>query len=421
MFVAAAATAFISCSKDLSCNNETPALSGETKIITLNTQIGETRTILDGHTVKWVDGDKYGIFFAGADGKIISYADSPAYVEGKTDYEVTAPAEAEYLYCFYPLSACETTYEREQQIGKSAVTLSIGNEFIGYWESDYEEVYYNYMAANAKLAGNSANVAFTPIVSILEFNIFDSTGSDNSQAGNLRIAAGGCAGSASVDFSNGGVAVEGPGDWDWFNVSLFNANFYIGTEAEPLKVYAPIFKGSYKTMEITVQTDEKSYPGYYYEYSNVNIAKDGYTINLDLSTAGDKEIGSTGGVGNPLGDALIESDSNNSPSGKFEEFVEMNADDPNYNPKYPDIIQWRMAAVGKGSGSMFISFGNWPSNYAVTYLDVNATRPAGDNAGALMMYSALVLADPGEYWIYFYKSESMGDPIEILYITFSRE
>ena len=292
MLFAAAATAFVSCSKD-DTTDLLPGieLSGKTKTITITSSIATTRTELEGHNLKWSDGDTYSIFFGTTDGTFISYAVSPGYEEGLESYELTVPEEAEVLYCVYPATDSHAT-----ETDLTAISAKLPS-----WEN-LEEIYkfegtQHVMAAKAEISEDTATIIFTPLVSILEFNIYDTKGvSQNYILKGLRVDTDStnCSGAGTIDFTADDLTFDVTNGASFVSVgpNYWSENIEIPASKEDgVKVYALVAKGKYDSFKVEINTidpdsmfgfdqDEKAYT---FNYGAVEFSAFGHTINIDLS------------------------------------------------------------------------------------------------------------------------------------------
>lgn len=288
MLFAASAAAFVSCSKD-EITDEKPGseLSGKMKTITVNSAI-LTRTELDGHDLKWSEGDTYSIFFGTADGEFLEYAVSPEYVEGLDSYELSVPEEAQYLCCVYPATG---SHASEKNL--TAVKAHIP-DFDNYGEQYEFDGTQHLMAAKAEIGeDNTVTVIFSPLVSILEFNIYDTKGVGSGYYfTQLRIDTDtNCSGDCTIDFT---------ADTPTLNTSDGSAYVCAGYQAfvdelasipdskeNGLKVYALIAQGEYGKFDVKIDLteDESGAPdkSFMFEFGNVAFSKFGHTINIDLA------------------------------------------------------------------------------------------------------------------------------------------
>ena len=304
MFIAAAALAFASCSKDAT-TDLTPSreLSGLKKTISLNAGFaGETRTELSAdHKLTWTEKDVFGILAADAQGVLenvaVAIAEGTKADEGGYYFEsIEVPEETTTLYCYYPYSE---SYDELTDINEFTVCIPnfYGNdaEFssYGYYDEEYAGDFlpqFHYMAATAEVTGEDATVTFKPLVSIVEFNLYDSTKSGE-KFNNFYFAIdkADIAGTFSVDFSDNSLkATEGESALTW----IFTAETALSlkdNKADGTKLYAIVPKGEYDNATLTLGSTDHAFQGGYFndlEWENgTSFIADGHTVNIDLKHA----------------------------------------------------------------------------------------------------------------------------------------
>lgn len=303
MFIAAAALAFASCSKDAT-TDLTPSreLSGLKKTISLNAGFaGETRTELsDDHKLTWTEDDVFGILAADAEGVLenvaVAIAEGTKAEGGYYFKSIEVPEETTTLYCYYPYSEDydELTDIKEFTVNiPSAYSNDAGFSSYGYYDEEYAGEFlpqFHYMAATAEVAGEEATVTFKPLVSIVEFNLYDSTKSGE-KFNNFYFAIdkADIAGTFSVDFSDNSLkATEGESALTW----IFTAETALSlkdNKADGTKLYAIVPKGEYDNATLMLGSTDHAFQGGYFndlEWENgTSFTADGHTVNIDLKHA----------------------------------------------------------------------------------------------------------------------------------------
>lgn len=303
MFIAAAALAFASCSKDAT-TDLTPSreLSGLKKTISLNAGFaGETRTALSAdHKLTWTEEDVFGILAADAQGVLenvdVAIAGGTKAEGGYYFESIEVPVETTTLYCYYPYSE---DYDELTDINEFTVSIPnfYGNdaEFssYGYYDEKYAGEFlpqFHYMAATAEVTGEDATVTFKPLVSIVEFNLYDSTKSGE-KFNNFYFAIdkADIAGTFSVDFSDNSLkATEGESALTW----IFTAETALSlkdNKADGTKLYAIVPKGEYDNATLILGSTDHAFQGGYFNdlewEKGTSFTADGHTVNIDLKHA----------------------------------------------------------------------------------------------------------------------------------------
>ena len=167
MILAAAAATFVSCSKEVDTQDESP-VSGKMKTITVKTSI-DTRTTLDsGHeNIVWSAGDVM---------KIFNNADTTSfrapYVAG-ADLEVQVPAATTEIYAHYP-------YYKGNKTGPTDVSVYITNTQKQTNPGELNGYNYPMVAKGTVSADNKALITLYPVASALALNIYH-TGLDGDE------------------------------------------------------------------------------------------------------------------------------------------------------------------------------------------------------------------------------------------------
>ena len=422
MMFAAAATAFVACSKEEVIETpNAPVLSGKTKTITVTS--ATTRTTIEDKQLKWAEGDTYGILFADEAGKIIGSTESPEYSAETETYTLEAPEETVALYCYYPYNAVSES-EAESAVSTGATSVKYGIVDLNIYDGVQEGGQYTYMAANAEVSEeNTVNVKFELLAAILELNIYDSSEEtpDHSALYNVAIFADKSAGWATLSFADGvKLHTEESDELSTYIRASFNSmngvEVNVGTKEEPVKVYVPVFKGEYENFDVVVTTAEHSFDSKDNRLvinknngEEISIDKDYYTVNVDLAdgyvpdAGGDKtngefttaEVDKAGGLGDLNATVTLEKIVANSPVWTSVEYA------------------YELDITGNGS-MVFVKFDTWPSDYTDTFDDANATKPSSAEfrGGHLTVYKY------GEYWTVFYADAEKEYPYAYLHTTY---
>lgn len=422
MMFAAAATAFVACSKEEVIETpNAPVLSGKTKTITVTS--ATTRTTIEDKQLKWAEDDTYGILFADEAGHIIGSAKSPEYSAETETYTLEAPEETAALYCYYPYEAVSQS-EVENAVSAGATSVKYGIVELNIYDGEQEGGQYTYMAANAEVSEeNTVDVKFELLAAILELNIYDSSeeNPDNSALYNVAIYADKVAGWATLSFADGvKLHTEESDELSTYIRANFNSwngvEVNVGTKEKPVKVYVPVLKGSYENFDVVVTTENHSVGTKDNRLvinknngEELSIDKDYYTVNVDLAdgfvpdAGGDKtngefttaEVDKEGGLGDLNAIVTLEKTVANSPVWTGVEYA------------------YELDITGNGS-MVFVKFDTWPSDYTDTFDDANATKPSSAEfrGGHLTVYKY------GEYWTVFYADAEKEYPYAYLHTIY---
>ena len=307
MLVAAAAMAFASCSKDATTDlAPSRELSGATKMITINAGFAaETRTELTAeHKLLWSEEDVFGILAADAEGVLeniaVAIAEGEKSESGYHFERIEVPAETTTLYCYYPYSA---SYNNLTDIAD--FTINIPNFYsndsaysaFGHYDETYAGEFlpkYHYMAAAAEVTGEDAEVNFTPLVSIVEFNLYDTTQSGEKFT-TFYFTGGGTSkinGEFTVNFDSNTITAKDAEDGVGIFFAKDKALTLPSTKANGKKLYIIVPKGEYAGATFQVgSVDHEFNPagnGYFNDLEwekGTSFTADGHTVNIDLKHA----------------------------------------------------------------------------------------------------------------------------------------
>ena len=165
MLVAAAAMALAGCSKEDVSDNALPG-SGTKATRGFTAEIVSSRTTLNGDAtrMKWTAGDQLGFY---TDVKTDLNVASSTYAEGATNFTAEIDTKATKVYAYYPYfsSQKDRTYENVSLYVEDAQTQTEAGVLNGNMVGMY---------ASATLAeGQNTVLTFTPIASLIAFNIYD--------------------------------------------------------------------------------------------------------------------------------------------------------------------------------------------------------------------------------------------------------
>ena len=169
MFVAAAAMAFSGCSKEEVSDNAQSG-SGIKTTRCFVAEIAESRTTLNGDAtrMKWTAGDQLGFY---TDVETDLNVASSTYAEGATNFTASIDTKATKVYAYYPYFKSQMdkdtprTHENVSLYIEDAQTQTEAGVLNGNMVGMY---------ASATLAeGQNTVLTFTPIASLIAFNIYD--------------------------------------------------------------------------------------------------------------------------------------------------------------------------------------------------------------------------------------------------------
>ena len=165
MLVAAAAMALAGCSKEDVSDNALPG-SGTKATRGFTAEIASSRTTLNGDAtrMKWTAGDQLGFY---TDVETDLNVASSTYAEGATNFTAEIDTKATKVYAYYPYfsSQKDRTYENVSLYVEDAQTQTEAGVLNGNMVGMY---------ASATLAeGQNTVLTFTPIASLIAFNIYD--------------------------------------------------------------------------------------------------------------------------------------------------------------------------------------------------------------------------------------------------------
>lgn len=165
MLVAAAAMALAGCSKEDVSDNALPG-SGTKATRGFTAEIASSRTTLNGDAtrMKWTAGDQLGFY---TDVETDLNVASSTYAEGATNFTAEIDTKATKVYVYYPYFSSQKvrTYENVSLYVEDAQTQTEAGVLNGNMVGMY---------ASATLAeGQNTVLTFTPIASLIAFNIYD--------------------------------------------------------------------------------------------------------------------------------------------------------------------------------------------------------------------------------------------------------
>ncbi len=277
--LAAFTMVFAACQEEVA--PQTP--NGETKTITVTIDAEMTKTTLntDRTGLVWEVGDKFGYFSNGTGAKANASVEN---VEGASTYTITVPADATEIYAYYPYYY-DNTKVTSVNLGIGSQTQSAGGDFNGY----------NYsMVAKAAINENTASLKFTPILSSVAFNVYNTAAdyAGGETVSNIKLIAPNVSGRAAYDLTAGQFTAI-PSD-DNAAITLKKAVTVASEKPADAKMYADqiylmVHKGTYTNATLEVTTSINTYT---FEGVNLDCTKDIVSMNLNLSkgTAPEPEI-----------------------------------------------------------------------------------------------------------------------------------
>ena len=287
MLFAVAATAFVSCSKDDTTDAALTEYTGKTKTITISSAIANTRTMLtEDHKIKWEAGDQYRIVFADANYNILSNTLSPKYDPETTEYELEVPEDTKYLCCCYP-DLWPSAWYMPKDLSNVVIDL--------YRENEFKDA--NVMLSKAELSeNNTATVLFKPVVTILEINVYDTSGksADDYYYSVEAFASEPFAAEASYDFTSDSAELTDFAEYSYKALSFATSddNKIADSKETGKKFYIAVGKGVYSKLEFEITTNLKGdwdFQTFNYIYKDADISQySGYTVNIDLAKESDQ-------------------------------------------------------------------------------------------------------------------------------------
>ena len=165
MLVAAAAMALAGCSKEDVSDNALPG-SGTKATRGFTAEIASSRTTLNGDAtrMKWTAGDQLGFY---TDVETDLNVASSTYAEGATNFTAEIDTKATKVYAYYPYfsSQKDRTYENVSLYVEDAQTQTEAGVLNGNMVGMY--------ASGTLAEGQNTVLTFTPIASLIAFNIYD--------------------------------------------------------------------------------------------------------------------------------------------------------------------------------------------------------------------------------------------------------
>lgn len=165
MLVAVAAMAFAGCSKEDVSDNAQPG-SGTKTVRGFVAEIATSRTTLnDAATrMKWTAGDQLGFYTDVATDLNVA---SSTYADGAANFTAEIDTKATKVYAYYPYfnGQKDRTYENVSLYIEDAQTQAEAGVLDGQWVGMY--------ASATLVEGENTVLTFTPIASLIAFNIYD--------------------------------------------------------------------------------------------------------------------------------------------------------------------------------------------------------------------------------------------------------
>ena len=264
MILAAVATTFASCTKEIDTKDNEP-VAGKMKTVTVKTSI-DTRTTLDANheNIVWSAGDKISIF-----NDVDNTNLEKEYVAGG-DLEVTVPAATEEIYAHYPYYSGNTS-------GPASASVYISNKQEQKNPGELNGYYYPMVAkgtvkeeTNGDETIYKAIVSLYPVASALALNIYHSglSGEEAETVSSVKVtpssANTGFIGRQTTDLTQDGIQYTTAGSSDPITVTLTNP-LTLGN-AKPAdkqkfdgQIYVCLAKQSYANVTFEIQTNKGKY------------------------------------------------------------------------------------------------------------------------------------------------------------------
>ena len=293
MVLAAAATAFASCTKEVDTpDNVTPGQ--KMKTITVKTDIG-TRTTLDGNHDKliWSAGDKMSIF---NDANTTNF--EATYTAG-ADLTVEVPEATEEIYAHYP-------YYSGNESGPTSVSIYISNAQTQKNPGELNGYNYPMVAKGTVTADDKALISLYPVASALALNIYHTGLQGTESVLSVKVTPSdsntGFVGSQITNLTGNNIRYTQAESSDPITVTLTNA-LALGSERPndlqkfPGQIYVCLAKQSYANVTFEIKTTK----GTYTITSNATpfdcVNNDFVPVNINLAKAEFEEM-------EPLADGL---------------------------------------------------------------------------------------------------------------------
>lgn len=255
MVLAAAATAFASCTKEVDTQeNVTPGQ--KMKTITVKTDIG-TRTTLDANHQKlvWSSEDKLTIF-NDADNTFVM----AEYPDGGGDLTVSVPAATQEIYAYYPHWGGNTD-------GPTNVSVNIFKDQTQKNPGELNGYYYPMVAKGTVSADNKALISLYPVASALALNIYHTGLQGSESVKSVKVTPSSntdFVGSQTTDLTADNITYSAAADSDPITVTLTNA-LALGSvkpnnpQTFAGQIYVCLAKQSYAEVAFEIQTTKGTY------------------------------------------------------------------------------------------------------------------------------------------------------------------
>ena len=407
MFFAAVAMTFSSCDKNVETTDpieQEPAVA--TKTLIVKSAIAETRTSLgEDHQIQWEKGDQYRIIFADESFNILGNTLSPEYDPEVTEFELSdVPENTKYLCCSYP-----DLYPFPHQMPSDLTNATIdmyrgGSEAYGFSSS-------NIMLSTAEVADdNSVTVMFTPVVTILEINLYDTEGRGY-YAQNVTISSsdGYLAGEPTYDFTSNNLTLTDYSDTQ----SVGGYQLLENSKDNCFTLYTPIAKKSYTDLKFDVTVLDSDWDDHYFSFTFNSVDMSdmkGCTVNLDLGKFKDEEKPAGSVFAGPTAD---------DDGGEVEWNVYSSSFDYGYDEEYPSVQQYGLNMRNTKS----VTFESAPENVTIKayYFEDGYDSPSETDAVFTLVDNKLTVdSESGSYdfRLYFYENGDETTPVAIIALTY---
>lgn len=288
MVLAAAATAFASCTKEVDTqDNVTPGQ--KMKTITVKTDIG-TRTTLDANHQKlvWSSGDKLTIF-NDADNSFVK----AEYPDGGGDLTVSVPTATQEIYAYYPHWDGNTN-------GPESVSVNILNAQTQKNPGELNGYNYPMVAKGTVTADNKALISLYPVASALALNIYHTGLEGTESVLSVKVTPSstsnpGFVGSQTTDLTGDNIQYTQGASSAPITVTLTNA-LALGS-VKPTnpqtfagQIYVCLAKQSYANVTFEIKTTKGTYTITSNETAFDCVNNDFVPVNINLARASFEEI-----------------------------------------------------------------------------------------------------------------------------------
>ena len=255
MILAAVATTFASCTKEID-NQDNEPVAGKMKTITVKTNI-ETRTTLDADhaNLVWSSGDQISIF------NDTDNTNSALTYSAGGDLTVQVPEETEFIYAHYP-------YYKDNKEGPTNVSVYISNKQTQKNPGELDGYYFPMVAKGTVTADNKAIISLAPVASALALNLYHTGLSGEETVESVTVTPSsnntGFIGRQYSDLTQGNVVYSQAEASNAITVTLTN-HLSLGSSKPADKqkfdgqIYVCLAKQSYANVKFEIKTNKGTY------------------------------------------------------------------------------------------------------------------------------------------------------------------